>query len=249
MVLYKKTMLIYASFGALFFLFLEKFFAIIRNALPDFTPPFVYEFAFVICAWQILTVVLTDYCFLLKALIVQKFPKILTGFFVLIAASRSVCIFCAYFFSLTRFWDRPTWLANDYPSVRVSFDLAANVLGLCYNLVISLVFIYEIAKTVRSKEDRLHKILLSAQITLITSLVFETIAVIIMLLVKNGYIFIISDIARAFKTFAVPCQMIQGFIKQDVNGNSNSKTSANLGTSQVASGHLGTKSKADAAFE
>jgi hypothetical protein len=217
----------------------------IRLASPNFTVPFVYQWAFVICAWQILTVVSTDFCFLLKALIVQKHPKILSSFFVFIATTRSVCIFCAYFFSLTRFWDRETWLANDYPTLRLRFDTSANILGLCYNLVMSIVFIYEIAKTVRSKEDRLYSILLSAQISLVVSLLFETVAVIIMLLVKDDYVFIISDIARAIKTFAVPCQIIQGFMKQESTGSKTSK----FGASQIESGFTKSNAKPETIFK
>jgi hypothetical protein len=231
----KRTMLVYASCGALLFLFLEKLFQIIRNASPDFIPPFVYQWAFVICAWQILTVVLTDYCFLLKALVVQRYPKILTAFFVWIAVSRSICIFCAYYFSLVRFWDRQTWLENDYPTLRLRFDTAANILGLAYNLVMSLAFIYEIAKSVRSKQGRLHTILVSEQISLITSLFFETSAVVIMLSTDSYLVFVISDVARAVKTFTVPCQLIQTYIKQENGGSSSSmKTSEHGPTAHVS---------------
>jgi hypothetical protein len=74
-------------------------------------------------------------------------------------------------------------------------------------------------------------------------LVFETIAVIIMLLVKDDYVFVISDIARAIKTFAVPCQLIQVFLKQTSPGTSSAK--GTMGTSQVASGHAASKGKVD----
>jgi hypothetical protein len=64
------------------------------------------------------------------------------------------------------------------------------LLQMSWAFAISFVFIYEISKNVRSKEDRLYNILLSAQeVSLITSLAFETIAVIIMLLVKDDYVF------------------------------------------------------------
>jgi hypothetical protein len=76
-------------------------------------------------------------------------------------------------------------------------------------------------------------------------LVFETIAVIVMLLVSDDYVFVISDIARAIKTFAVPCQLIQGFLKRTTSSSSSAKMTSNLGTSQVASGQIGSKIRSD----
>jgi hypothetical protein len=49
------------------------------------------------------------------------------------------------------------------------------------------------------------------------------------------------DIARAIKTFAVPCQLIQGFLTK-INL---AKMTSNPGTSQVGSGHMGSKIKSD----
>jgi hypothetical protein len=225
----QNNMIRLLAMSALVALAINFGYPVLKASIPDIPSPYVWQLAFVVGFAQICSILLIDACFLLKSLPFTEYKVYLVVFYAVLSLARAVCIILAYYFSLMRFWDMDTWLRNNNAAIRSRLDASALSLGLVYDLVVAYIFLKSIYKgyqdmKIRAENDFtaftlttvLKEILVSSTAFLTSTLILDLIAISVMLSSNSSpWKFLISDIARSIKAFAIPYLLIDAHSRRE----------------------------------